>query len=334
MADLGRLALVLLAWLVLAWSGPAGAHPMGPSLLEIVELSPGQAEMRWKTPLTRVPGEELRPVLPGHCAVAQDFGLQVDGGAILQRAEIACREPLEGSLVEVTGIGASKASVVLRVALADGQVLGTVLTPDRPAYVVPAQATALAVAASYLLFGFDHILGGLDHLLFVLGLMLMARSGRQLVATVTAFTLGHSVTLSLAVLGVIGFQPAPIEALIALSIVFLAVELSRDRSQPATLMHRFPWALAFLFGLLHGLGFAGALAEIGLPPEEVPLALFAFNLGIEAGQLLFCGVLLVAYLGARRLLRFADPAWGRTAAAYGIGSMAMFWLIQRVTAIW
>ena len=324
----------LLAWGLLASTGPASGHPMAPSLLEIVEHAPGEAEVRWKTPVAEVPGADLRPLLPPHCRPSRDLGTQVVETAVVHRFEVACSEPLPGSLVEVDGIGASKASVVLRIVLADGRVLNTVLTPEQPSFVVPASQPTLAVVKSYVSFGFDHILSGLDHLLFVLGLMLVAANWRQLLATITAFTAGHCATLSLAVLGFIRFQPAPIEALIALSILFLAVELTRAPDRPATLMRRLPWVLAFVFGLLHGLGFAGGLAQIGLPTGEIPLALFSFNLGIEAGQLVFCGVLLGGYFAARRLLRFADPSWGRTVAAYGIGSLAMFWFIQRLAVIW
>jgi hydrogenase/urease accessory protein HupE len=328
------LVLALLAWGLPAGITGAGAHPMGPSLLEIVEHAPGQAEVRWKTPVAKVPGEELRPVLPEHCQPVGESGTEIAGIAVVQRWEIVCREPLEGSLVRADGIAASRASVVVRIVLADGRVLNGVLTPDQPAFAVPARQSMLDVAKTYLVIGFDHILGGLDHLAFVLGLMLLAASGRQLLATVTAFTAGHSVTLSLGALGFVDFPSGPIEMLIAVSILFLALELTRGKDKPPTLMRRFPWALAFGFGLLHGLGFAGALAEIGLPAGEIPLALLSFNLGVEAGQLLFCGVCAGGYLATRKLLRFADLRWGTRIAAYGIGSMAMFWCIQRAAGIW
>ncbi|WP_191057719.1 HupE/UreJ family protein [Geminicoccus harenae] len=333
MARSPLLVLALLAWGILAGVTSAGAHPMGPSLLEIVEDAPGHAEVRWKTPAAKVPGEAMRPVLPEHCQPVGDPGTEMIGIAVVQRWGIACRGPLEGSLVEVDGIAASKASVVVRIVLADGRVLNGVLTPDQPAFAVPARQSMLDVAQSYLLLGFDHILGGLDHLVFVLGLMLLAGSGRQLIAMVTAFTLGHSVTLSLAALGFVDFPSAPIEILIAVSILFLALELTRNKDRPPTLMRRFPWALTFGFGLLHGLGFAGALAEIGLPADEIPLALLSFNVGIEAGQLVFCGVLFSGYLMARKLLRSSGFRLGKAITAYGIGSLSVLWLLERVTAL-
>ena len=325
--------LALLTWGILIGVTGARAHPMGPSLLEIVEHEPGQAEVRWKTPVVKVLGEELRPVLPEHCQSIGDPGTETVGIAVVQRWEIACRESLEGSLIEVSGVAASKASVVVRVALADGRVLSGVLNPDQPAFAVPARQSMLDVAKSYSLFGFHHILGGLDHLVFVLGLMLLAANGRQLIATVTSFTAGHSVTLSLAVLGFVDFPPAPVEMLIAVSILFLALEVVRGNDGSPTLMRRFPWMLAFGFGLLHGLGFAGALSEIGLPAGEIPLALLSFNLGIEVGQLVFCGLLVAGYLMFRRLLRLPGLGSGQAIAAYGIGSLSVFWVLERVAAV-
>ena len=306
----GRLAhIFLLALMALGLSAPAQAHPLAPSLLEIVERAPGRAEVKWKTPAVVVPGSELRPVLPAHCRPVQDAGAEVIETAVVRRWEMACEAPLEGSSIEVSGIASSRADVILRVALADGRLFSTVLTEGRATFVVPARQGAVAVGWRYAVLGFDHIVTGYDHLLFVLGLLLVRNTG-QLVATVTAFTAGHSVTLSLAALGLVAVPSRPVEALIALSILFLAVELARGSDAGPTLMRRYPWALTSAFGLLHGLGFAGALTEIGLPAGEIPLALFSFNLGIEAGQLAFCAVVLLVLAAARRL-RSSSPGGRR-----------------------
>jgi hydrogenase/urease accessory protein HupE len=240
---------------------------------------------------------------------------------------------LAGSVVAVHGIAASRASVILRVALDDGRVFSSVLTADRASFQVPERERPSQVLRSYLALGVEHILTGVDHLLFVLALMLLVASRRRLVLTVTAFTVGHSVTLSLAVLGVVAVPTGPVEALIALSILVVAVELARDPDGPPSLMQRLPWTVTFAFGLLHGLGFAGSLAEIGLPAGEIPLALLSFNLGIEAGQLVFCAVCL-GPLAALRSMRIATvPAWTKL-AAYPIGTLAAFWFIERAAASW
>lgn len=336
-----RLLLLLIAALI-AWSAtpftePARAHPLAPALLEIVEQAPGLADVQWKTPLNAMPGAAMRPLLPLECAAVDRPRERAESTALVQQWEIACRAPLAGSTVEVQGIGASRADVVLRVALADGRTFNTVLSAGEPTFEVPLRDAPLAISWSYLALGFEHILTGPDHLLFVLALMLLVGSWPQLVATVTAFTVGHSVTLSLAVLGFVRVSPNPVEALIALSILVMAVELTRDRNAAPTLLRRFPWAVSFSFGLLHGLGFAGALAEIGLPTGDIPLALLSFNIGIEMGQLAFCAAALAAIAAGRRLGAAPGwpPIWRRpTLAAYAIGSLAAFWLIERTIMIW
>jgi hydrogenase/urease accessory protein HupE len=196
--------------------------------------------------------------------------------------------------------------------------------------IVPAKASRWNVFADYLSIGFEHILSGPDHLLFVLGLFLLCAATRSLIQTITSFTVGHSVTLSLAALGYAQFSPGPIEFLIAASVLLLAVELARDEEKE-TLMRRHPWPIALLFGLLHGMGFAGALREIGLPQGEIPMALFSFNVGIELGQLVFViGLVVVSATLTRIKLPIPLP---RRLAIYGMGSMAAFWTFERIAAI-
>jgi hydrogenase/urease accessory protein HupE len=327
---LGLLLAAAIGWVHIA--GSAAAHPLAPALLEIVEQAPGRADVRWKTPSAAVPGAALRPLLPAQCTAVGAPEERADGTALVRHWEVACSAPLSGSSMAVEGIGASRADVVLRIALADGRTFNTVLSPGQPAFVVPMRDPPLAISWRYLALGFEHILIGLDHLLFVLALMLLVGNWRQLVATVTAFTVGHSVTLSLAVLGFVRVPQDPVEVLIALSILIMAVELTRDRHAAPTLMRRFPWAVAFSFGLLHGLGFAGALAEVGLPASDIPLALLSFNLGIEAGQLAFCTGVLGVYAAVRRL-QLPPLAREPRMAAYAIGSLAAFWFLERAAAI-
>jgi hydrogenase/urease accessory protein HupE len=222
--------------------------------------------------------------------------------------------------------------VLVRLVRTDSSVQVARLTPSAPAFVVEATPRSLDVARAYTVLGVEHILGGIDHLLFVLGLMLIVRSRWLLVKTITAFTVAHSVTLGAATLGWVHVPQPPVEAVIALSIVFLARELARQRHGRAGLVERYPWIVAFIFGLLHGFGFAGALREVGLPQTEIPLALFTFNIGVELGQLMFVGAVLMALAALRRIL-LRLPAWMYAAPAYGIGSMATFWWLQRMAPL-
>jgi hydrogenase/urease accessory protein HupE len=233
--------------------------------------------------------------------------------------------------VGVEGIGSSRADVLLRIDLLDGRNLRQVLTADAPSFEIPAEAGRLGVFESYGKLGVEHILSGGDHLLFVLALVLIVGWGRALLWTITAFTAGHSVTLALATLGFVDVPQGPIEAAIALSIYFLAVELVRRLGGKRTITQRAPWAISFGFGLLHGLGFAGVLAEVGLPRDEIPTALFAFNVGIELGQLAFVAVVL-AGCAAFRAIPAPYSKRFEISTAYAIGSIAIYWFLERATA--
>jgi hydrogenase/urease accessory protein HupE len=320
------LAFVLV--LQLAPALPAAAHPLAPSLLEIAESDRGRLDVRWRTPTQRAPGTDLAPLLPRSCRIATTRPVRIDGAAFEAGWTLDCGDtPLVGMRFGARGIGASGADVLLRIALADGRSLHGILTADEPGFVVPARQGRASVAASFVRLGVEHILGGWDHLVFVLGLVLLVGGGRGLVATITAFTAGHSVTLSLAVLGIVPLAQPAAEAAIALSILVLAVELGRNRGEPVSLLRRRPWAMAAAFGLLHGLGFAGALAETGLPAGEVPLALASFNVGIELGQLAFVGAVLCAAAVTRGLGRQRERV--ALVPAYAIGALAAFWLFER-----
>jgi hydrogenase/urease accessory protein HupE len=208
----------------------------------------------------------------------------------------------------------------------------TRLTPSAPVFVFEGTLGSLQVARAYTSLGVEHILGGIDHLLFVLGLLLIVRSRWLLVKAITAFTVAHSVTLGAATLGWVHVPQPPVEAVIALSILFLASELAKQRHGHAGLIEHYPWIVAFTFGLLHGFGFAGALREVGLPENEIPLALLTFNVGVEIGQLLFVGTVLLALAALRRLF-LRVPAWIHATPAYGIGTMAAFWWLQRMAPL-
>ena len=249
------------------------------------------------------------------------------------RTRSTIRRPggLTGAEITVDGLAGTLTDVLVRIQRTDGTSQVLRLKPESPSFVVEAVPGSLQVAATYLSLGIEHILLGLDHLLFVLALLILVDNWRRLVWTITAFTIAHSITLAAATLGWVAVPPPPVEAVIALSIVFVAGEIVRSRQGRPSLSQRLPWLVAFTFGLLHGFGFAGALSEIGLPQQQIPLALFTFNVGVEIGQLLFVGaVLLLARLP--RLLHLPVPAWWARAVAYGIGSVAVFWVIERVAA--
>jgi len=323
-------------WLVLAlalaWPAIARAHQFAPALLELEEVAPETVAVSWKQPAVRVQGSRLRPVLPVACEGIGDPTIERQGTGLKARWQIRCPDGLAGKAVGVEGIASSRADVLLRVALLDGRKLRQVLTADAPSFEITADAGRFGVVRGYAGLGVEHILTGWDHLLFVLALVLLVGWGRSLLWTVTAFTLGHSATLALASLGLLRVPQGPCEAAIALSIYFLAVELTASVRGRSTLTRRAPWIVASGFGLLHGLGFAGALAEVGLPAGEIPLALFSFNVGIELGQLAFVAAVLVV-MAALKTLPVRWPRWSAAVPAYGIGSLAAYWFIERVAGL-
>jgi hydrogenase/urease accessory protein HupE len=326
-----RRALVVAA-IAVAAPHPAHAHAFAPALLQLDEVSADHVDVRWKQPTVRVQGSRLRPVLPPACTGLGDPIVRQDGTGLRATWQIRCPDGLAGTTVGVEGIASSQADVLLRVTLRDGRTLRQVLTAAAPSFPIRAGSGKPGVLHDYARLGIQHILTGWDHLVFVLGLVLLVGWGSSLLWTVTAFTLGHSVTLALASLGVVHVPQAPIEAAIALSIYALAVELARCRAGHRSFTQRAPWLVAGSFGLLHGLGFAGALAEVGLPSAEIPLALFSFNVGIELGQLAFIACVVAAGAGLRRL----SIAWPRrvtAAPAYAIGTLAIYWMIERIAGL-
>ncbi|HVY66742.1 MAG TPA: HupE/UreJ family protein, partial [Gammaproteobacteria bacterium] len=250
-----------------------------------------------------------------------------------QHGALHCPGGLGGKQFRVAGLADTQTDVLLRIEHLDGSSSNQRLTRDAPAVTIPERPSALEVVRTYVVLGVEHILLGVDHLLFVLALLLLVRGVRRLVATVTAFTVAHSITLGAATLGFVHVPPAPVEAVIALSILFLASELARRHAGgEADLTERFPWLVAFSFGLLHGFGFAGALSEVGMPAQAVPLALLFFNVGVEIGQLAFIGAVLGVGWLIRRSALHAPRQWQRL-AAYAIGSVAAFWVVERTVAI-
>ena len=316
-----------LAWLaLLLFSCSASAHRFAPSLLEIQQLSTEQFAVTWKTPVATVTPIPLVPQLPTGCELVERSPWLTEGTGRLQQMTWRCSAGLVGKRLAVSGLADNKGSVLLTLRLDAGVAHQQVLTAKTPRYVVPKEPNKTEVVTQYTVLGAEHIWLGIDHLLFVLGLLLLVGRGKRLIWTVTAFTVGHSMTLAMVTLGWFTYPVALIEFLIALSIFVLAVELTRE--QGISRLWRQPWWLAGLFGLLHGMGFAGALAETGLPQSNLPLALLFFNLGIELGQLAFIAVLLLLGRAVQQLLP------GRGAALANIpvillGVLSAMWCIER-----
>jgi len=324
-----RLLVLLLLTITPGW---AAAHPLAPALLELIEHHDQTISVRWKTSLWRPTGSAVEPALPAACTQSSARAEHRDATGRIEQWTMQCPAGLVDSRIGVSGLDATKTTALVRVTLNDGHVHHAVLSGEQPDTRVLLRPATTALAWSYTALGIDHILSGIDHLLFVFGLVLLVANGRALIATVSAFTLGHSVTLGLAALGYVAFPAALMELLIALTLLYLAVELADERGRTSWLARR-PWRMAAGFGLLHGFGFAGALHEIGLPESDIPLALLAFNAGIEIGQLAFVAVVLVA---AATLRIVAGPlaAVLRQVPVYAMGTLAVYWCCERSAALW
>ena len=367
-----RRGLLLFPFL-LACPGPPGlrAHETRPAFLELVETAPGRFEVTWKVPVRGGPplaGEEIRheggaapgdgrsdlpqampcgcPVhvsgswaaLPIHPSLPESLRAlslptveRMEGAEVKRWVVASVDSRIVTGTIAIHGLRATMVDVLVRIAMADGRVISRLLRPDAPSLDLTEESAGPA-AGAYFMLGVEHILLGVDHLLFVLALVLIVPTAGMLVKTVTCFTIAHSITLALAALGVVHVPPAPVEAVIALSIVFVAAEIVRGREGKPGLTARAPWIIAFTFGLLHGFGFAGALAQVGLPANDIPLALLCFNLGVEAGQLAFVAAALAVIAIVRRV-SVRLPRAVELVPPYAIGSVAMFWAIQRLTVL-
>ena len=327
-----RFILALLA--ILMPLATTSAHEVRPAFLEITERADGRADVLWKQPSMGMLVVPLRPRISGglidrpagRVESAMNFEIRhwdgIDLGA----------QGLNGREVRIEGLDKTITDTLLLIHLRNGDEESRVLSPGEPAMMIDAHAGAAVPA--YLLLGIEHILTGVDHLLFVFGLLLLSSGWRQLLRTITAFTVAHSITLALTALKVMALDPALVEAMVAWSILFLAVELVRKARGQDGLTLRQPWVVAFGFGLLHGAAFAGALHQIGLPQGNIPAALFLFNVGVEIGQLTFVGVVMAAlWLLARFKWPAAAPRLAWTAATYAIGSFSFFWFLERLHAV-
>jgi hydrogenase/urease accessory protein HupE len=324
------LVAVLLASLGVARA--THAHEVRPAYLEIQETEAGRFRMLWRTPV--LAGMRLPVVLklPDDVKNLEVPTVQELTDSLVERRLVdAGPEGLAGKRVEFVGLELTITDVLVRVEMRDGRKWTSIARPSQPWVEIRAAAGPLGVLRAYLVHGMEHILFGYDHLLFVLALILIVPSARVLFFTITAFTIAHSLTLALATLGVVHVPGPPVEASIALSILLLATELVHSRRGEVGLTARWPWLVAFSFGLLHGFGFASALLDVGLPQGDIPLALFAFNVGVECGQLAFVAVVLsLAALARRSRLAARVERYASQAAPYAIGTLAAFWLFERL----
>jgi hydrogenase/urease accessory protein HupE len=304
------------------------AHPLAPALLELTETGDGVVNILWKLPLKTIASSAVVPVFPTHCKKIGIAESTAEATARVTRWQLDCGEAgLVGATLAINNIASSKAVAVLRVITVDGRSYTKILNGDQNQFEVPERQSGGQVFFDYIEFGVEHLLVGWDHLLLVIALTLLVGVNRRLILVVTMFTLGHSVTLSLAAIGQLVYPQTITEIFIALSIV-LAIAAVLDAKASSAFVKR-AWLIALLFGLLHGLGFAGALNELGLPQEEVPMALLAFNIGIELAQLgLILGLLIIARIWS--LTGIPWQGWWRLLPLYGMGGLAAFWFWQRI----
>lgn len=331
-------ACLLLICLPLVWAHEARAHALDPGFLDLRQIDEQAWQVFWRKPDVQGDPMLIDARLPETCTPARGGVPRSDGSAWVSHWTAICTGGLAGQTLTIEGLELQATEVLVRVQPQEGAPLIHRLTPDAVRFTLPDQQSSLAVFQTYGVLGFNHILAGLDHLLFVFALVLLIPNRGHLIGAITAFTVAHSITLALAALGHLSIPGPPVEAIIALSIVFLAIELLKREEGAPRLSERAPWIVAFAFGLLHGLGFAGALREIGLPDADVALALLAFNLGVEAGQLAFVAVVLTAGFALRKLVEVAGEipeklqTAGTVTAGYAIGGIATIWLAERLSA--
>ena len=324
---------ILLALLGCVLVGIAGAHESRPAYLQLQLTDTDTVSVLFKVPARGNLRLGLYPNLPDTCTVESSPTSYIVDNAYTERANYQCDGGLVGKTVAIDGLSSTLTDVLVRVLRPDGRTQVARLTPSAPEFTVEATPSSFAIATTYMLIGVEHIWSGIDHLLFILALLILVPGTRTLIWTITAFTAAHSLTLAAATLGFVHVPQQPVEAAIALSIVFVASEIIHARQGREGLARRYPWIVAFAFGLLHGFGFAGALTEVGLPENSIPLALLFFNIGVELGQLAFVVAALLASALMLRMMR-QIPNWLPTASAYAIGIMASYWTLDRVLSFW
>ena len=328
--------LVLVAVALLSDAAPARADEFKPGYLQLTQLDHQTYDVLWKIPaIDESTTLKVKPQFPNGTEALTEVRSTFSRGVTVLRWRIRVPEGLDGKAIFFSQLSETRIDVLARLVRLDGTVQLERILPVSPSFVGKPSPGPLEVVTTYTVLGIEHILSGFDHLLFVLALVLLVQGTRRLLVTITAFTAAHSLTLAGATLGWLHVPGPPVEASIALSIVFVASEIVHARQGRYSVTQHYPWVVAFTFGLLHGFGFAGALAEVGLPQSSIPIALLFFNVGVEIGQLVFVGaVLAVMAVGWRagQRLRCSQPAWLWRIGPYAIGALASFWLVERVAA--
>ena len=325
------LRLLLLA-LMMAASLPVSAHEVRPAFLQIRQIEASTYDILWKTPAQGDLRLALNVILPAECRNVSEPRTTLVNAAVIQRWRSDCTGGLPGKRIVIEHLQTSLTDAIVRFEPISATPRTLRLNGAAPDALIPSRQSFGEVAATYFRLGLEHILFGFDHLLFVLCLLILVGDLKRLLGAVTAFTLAHSLTLAGTTLGWLHLASVPVEACIALSIAFLAAEIIKTREGRSGAIQRWPWIASFTFGLLHGFGFASALQEIGLPDDAVPLALAFFNVGVEAGQILFVAVVLMLRLGWRTFVP-RSPAWAWRIAPYLAGTVACFWFIERTANI-
>jgi hypothetical protein len=315
--------------LLILYSGILLAHEVKPGYLEINEHSDGVIEVLWKVPLVGKKALSIFPVFSDGWLDGSPPIITKTQNAIIYRWNIKPdSSSLKDQTITIAGLEMTMTDVMVKVHYANGTKQIQILKPEHPSFALKTSSTGIA-ALDYMRLGIEHIMLGIDHLLFVFGLLLLSKTMKRLLQTITAFTIGHSISLALATLGFVNVPEKPLAVIIAMSILFLGIELLKDLKGENTLTIRKPWLVSFGFGIIHGLGFAGGLVKLGLPESVIPLALLFFNIGVEIGQVAFI-LIVLAMIASYKKMEFVLPNWGKVIPAYAIGSFAAFWFIGRI----
>lgn len=324
---------LFLAGLIFMTFSSVNAHEIRPGFLQIEQINKSTYNVFWKIPRLGDAIPKIYVNFPDTFKVTELNRPNPIPGFVLYAYQINSNTPLNGQTIAIDGLSKTLIDVLVNINFLNGEKISFLLQPDKTFEVIPEEETLMNTAKTYLILGVEHILMGIDHLLFVLALLLLTPGFKKVLKAITAFTIAHSITLSLSALGFVGLPAPPVEATIALSIIFLAIEIIKYYNGENSLAIRFPWIVAFTFGLLHGFGFAGALTSIGLPQTTIPAALLFFNLGVELGQILFiiC-ILLILWVLKKSKIKF--PKWVKLVPVYAIGSLASFWFIERLLGFW
>lgn len=316
--------------LIVGFGSRVDAHESQPCFLKLTQQDGNHYEIQWRAPIYYGKPHPASLQLPSNWKTVKPSTRRLlPDSELYSYFVLVNTESIHGNVIHFPGLETTTTDVLMRVVYANGSQSTTIIKPGESKVIIKGPRSAWWVAWDYTVLGIEHILSGIDHLLFVLALLLLVNSRRTLLITISSFTLAHSITLAAATLGWLWVPGPPVEAVIALSILFLASELLKVNHGQKSLTANYPWLVAFTFGLLHGFGFAGALGQVGLPQNEIPLALLMFNVGVELGQLLFI-VIMFLLIRALHKIPYNWPKWVYQLPAYCIGGIAAFWLVERV----